>query len=103
MASALAENTVTGTTRLRGRIDYVRSITSRGQRAFRVLLKLPAPDEFSSPSTVEIRSLERFGNVGEDVSVICEVGGFPRSFEAKGDEGGTVRTAENVLTFVSLA
>lgn len=106
MATAQAEKPVSVQARLVGRIAHVRSVGTQGTKTFRTLLKLPAPDSYSSPSTVEVRSTERLGPVDGDVSILVIIGGFPRSFEGKGERGEpgeTVRTAENTLTFYAFA
>lgn len=38
----------------------------------------PAPDVYSRPSTLEIRSKSKIGEVGEEVSVVCKLGGYSR-------------------------
>lgn len=106
MATAQAEKPISVQARLVGRIVAVRSIAGQAGRTFRTLLKLPAKDEYSSPSTVEVRSTERLGQPEQDIAILVNIGGFPRSFEGKGERGEpgeVVRTAENTLTFYSFA
>lgn len=58
----------------------------------------PAVDEFSSPSTVEVRSKKRFGEREEIVTVRCRLGGFRgRPFKATDKETGEMRTARTVV------
>lgn len=38
----------------------------------------PAPDPYSRPQTIEVRSKASLGSAGDDVSVICQVGGYAR-------------------------
>ncbi len=38
----------------------------------------PAADAYSRPATVEIRSKGKLGEVGEEVSVVCKLGGYSR-------------------------
>lgn len=87
--------------RVFGRIAASRSKSSAQGKLFFTLLRLPAADAYSSPATVEIQSSERLGGADEEVSVVVEIGGYPRSYSDK--EGGQVRTAENVLRFVRFA
>jgi hypothetical protein len=47
-----------------------------GKTYTRVLV--PAPDAFSRPTPLEIRSKQRLGEPGEDVRVVCTVGGYSR-------------------------
>lgn len=94
-----------GQARIAGRIQGQRRITGASGTHYRTLLKLPAPDAYSAPSTVEVRSDERLGQAGDEISIFVNVGGFPRSFESKGPDGDPVRvtTAENVLHFAAVA
>lgn len=65
---------------------------------FRTLVKTPAPDHFSNPSTFEVRSKTRLGKPGDMLEVNCELLGYSRSYGNK--DGETVRTAEVVLQAV---
>ena len=53
-----------GQARIAGRIDSMRRNLGQAGSVYRTLLKLPAPDSYSSPSTVEVRSTERLGAQG---------------------------------------
>ena len=57
-----------------GRIDASRS--HDGTRYTRVLT--PAPDAYSRPQTVEIRSKQKLGDRGEEISVTAKLGGYTR-------------------------
>lgn len=59
---------------VRGRIEAKRS--HDGIRYTRILT--PAPDAYSRPQTVEVRSKANLGERGEEVSVICKLGGYSR-------------------------
>lgn len=78
----------------------VQQVTQResaaGGTTFLMLVKTPAPDQFSSPGTFEIRSRKRLGQKGSMIEVLCDLIGYARSYERKSD-GETVRTAEAVL------
>lgn len=60
-----------GVVQFKGRVSGVRKA---GQFVY-TLCKLPAPDEYSSPSTVEIQSKNRFASVGDDFQVSAAVAG----------------------------
>lgn len=93
-----------GQARIAGRIASTRVKNTQDGKLFLTLLKLPAPDQYSSPSTVEVRSPERLGKPDEEVSVLVNIGGYSRSYQVEGDDGKeTVRTAENTLTVAAYA
>lgn len=93
-----------GQARIAGRIQSLRRVSSGGDTTFRTVFKLPALDAYSSPATVEVRSKERLGQVGDELSVLVNIGGYPRSYMTKNGDGddAKVQTAENVLTFAGL-
>lgn len=100
VANAAKPQALLGHTRLAGRIEsVVQSNTSEGRR-FRTLLRLPAADAFTSPATVEVRSTERLGGAGDEVSVVVRVGGYSRHY--KTSEGEARKTADNILTVVQV-
>jgi hypothetical protein len=78
-----------------GRVQTVTKRTGAGGDSFRTLIKTPAPDAYSVPGTFEVRSRQRIGSEGNEVTVECDLLGYARSYENKG--GDTVRTAEHVL------
>lgn len=81
-----------------GRINYTGGFDSNGQRVHEARIAIAAPDQFSMPGAVMVQSRHRIGNVGEDVSLLCEVTGFPDKFT---DRSGEVKqTARNVLRVV---
>lgn len=90
-----------------GRVFSTRRTQSKNGPFSLTVLKLAAPDEFSSPETVELRSEKKLGERGETISVVCRVGGYGRSYDKKetDDDTGeihrsTVQTADNSLTVV---
>lgn len=95
-----------GVAYLRGKLVFRRRVTRQGVAGFLQLLALPAPDQYSHPSTVEVFSAQPLGETGTEVSCKVVIGGYPRSYETKReDEDGrmervTVRTADNTLTVV---
>jgi hypothetical protein len=67
------------------------------------LVALPAQDEYSSPSTIEVIATERFASPGDDCRVILRAGGFRRSYRSTDKDTGEVRnvtTADNKFFFV---
>lgn len=59
---------------IKGRIDAKRS--HDGTRYTRILT--PAPDAYSRPQTVEVRSKANLGDRGDEVTVLCKLGGYTR-------------------------
>jgi len=81
---------------IQGRCQQVRKA---GQSMLH-LVTLPAPDEYSSPATVEIIASSRFADGGEDVKVLCRIGGYRRTYDARDPDTGDKRhvvTADNKL------
>lgn len=105
----LAGNTSTppvlGVALIAGRIVGQRAIKTQEGRLFLTLLKLAAPDEFTSPQTIEVRSREALGDKDTTWRGRVSIGGFGRSYDGKADpetgEIRSVRTAENRLTVVA--
>lgn len=91
-----------GQVMLAGKVGARRKISTQDGPRFLTLLKLPAPDQYSSPSTVEVESVESLGQQDDEFRGVFAVRGFPRNFDTK-DENGEKRkvyTATNVLTYV---
>lgn len=59
---------------IRGRIE--KSRLYEGKRYSQIIT--PAPDAYSRPQVVEIRSKTRLGETGDEVTVMCTLGGFSR-------------------------
>lgn len=91
---------------IKGRIAAVRE--TGGQRAgFLHVIRLPAPDEYSSPSVVEVFSPQRLGEVDSVWHGRVQIGGYGRSYkkEVEDPRTGEIRqrtipTADNTLTAV---
>lgn len=68
------------------------------------LLRLAAPDEFTAPGTIELRSRAPLGEVGDVWRGKVRITGYGRSFPSKPDpetgEVSQVRTADNRLEVV---
>jgi hypothetical protein len=65
-----------------------------GSQWFINLVTMPAPDAYSSPSTVEILSKNRLGDPEQDVRILCRLGGFKRQYKATDRETGEIRTVQ---------
>lgn len=57
-----------------GKIDDIRRF--KGDRYTRILT--PAPDAYSRPQTIQIRSKGQLGQKGEEISVMATLGGYTR-------------------------
>lgn len=94
-----------GEVALVGRIAGKRRIPTQAGHLWLTLVKLPAPDEFTSPQTVEIRSTDSLGDIGQDIKVKARVGGFPRAYNVTDKDTGevrNVRTADIRLDLVAV-
>ncbi|BAK77085.1 hypothetical protein NH8B_2271 [Pseudogulbenkiania sp. NH8B] len=69
-------------------------------------LRLPAPDEYSHPSTVEVRSNKPIGAPGDDVQQLCSCGGYlGKPFEVKDPSTGEIikrRSINNTFTAIEV-
>lgn len=71
-----------------GRIES--ASTNQGKRYTQIVT--PAPDSYSHPQVVEIRSRQPLGPRGEEVQVLAQLGGYKRKpFRATDKETGEVR------------
>lgn len=59
---------------IRGRLEKSRSY--EGKRYSQIIT--PAPDAYSRPQIVEVRSKARLGEIGDEITVKCVLGGFSR-------------------------
>ncbi len=70
-----------------GRIEGSKSYD--GKRYTQVMT--PAPDAYSRPQLVEIRSKSKLGEKGEEISCQCVLGGFQRKpYETKDKQSGEI-------------
>ncbi len=77
---------------LSGLISNRRRINGQSGTSWLTVLKLPAVNEFSHPSTVEVRSENPLGEINDKWSGVVLVGGFPRSYNTKPDpETGEIK------------
>lgn len=75
--------------RVVGRIESSR--THEADRFTRVLT--PAPDAYSRPQILEVRSKgrDKLGEAGDDVDLTCTLGGYPRKAFRVTDASGETR------------
>ncbi len=59
---------------VRGRVDASRL----HDKARYTRIVTPAPDPYSRPQTIEVRSKGQLGGKGEEVTVVAQLGGFTR-------------------------
>lgn len=75
----------------------------RSGQLFEHLIVMPAPDPYSSPSTVSVLAKSRQADAEMDVRLLCRVGGYKRSYKSTDRETGEqrqVHTADNKLFLV---
>jgi hypothetical protein len=86
-----------------GRLIQQRRIaTNQGARVLS-LVAIPSSDPYTSPQVVELESTQKIAEKDDDITVVCRVGGYRRSFKYTDKETGEVRdvvTADNRLTVV---
>lgn len=71
-----------------GRIDAVRRFENR--TFTRVVM--PAPDPYSSPSSVEVESTSRLGDIGDDLKCNAILSGYRNDYKSLDKETGEYRT-----------
>ncbi|AWY68326.1 single-stranded DNA-binding protein [Burkholderia thailandensis] len=72
---------------VRGRIEAQRSFD--GVRYTRITT--PAADQYSRPQVVEVRGKQKLGERGDEVTVICMLGGFQRkAYQFKDKDTGEI-------------
>jgi len=78
---------------VRGRIEATR--THDGVRYTRIMT--PAPDAYSRPQIVEVRGKKRVGDRGDEITVLCSLGGYQRKpYQVKNKETGELETVTPV-------
>jgi hypothetical protein len=69
-----------------GRVERFRDWESdSGTSGYVTIVKLPAPDEYSSAQTVEVSSRKKLGKQGDEIKQLCRLGGFLK--KGRGDNG----------------
>lgn len=102
-ASAPAASTSLGLAVLKGRITKSRRISTQQGPLVLTIVRLPSPDEYTSPQTVELRSVAKLGDNGEEWQGRVRIGGYGRSYNQTDTETGEktpVATADITLTVV---
>ncbi len=64
---------------LSGRIEKMQPFTSSQGRGINTLLSVPAADPYSRPQQFKIISDQPLGQIGQEVSVSCELSGYVKS------------------------
>lgn len=78
-------------------VGKARTYTDRdGRKMYAHLVRLPAPDEWSSASTVEVNARENLGADGDSVRVIARVSGTARPFTYTDRESGERKQGQDV-------
>lgn len=78
---------------VKGKIDAVRRHESK--RYTRILT--PAPDAYSRPSVVEVRSTQQLGQKGDEITVTAKLGGYTRKpFKITDKDTGEISTVTPV-------
>lgn len=99
----LPQSIKAGQVLISGRLKSRRRFSTQEGPRFENIVTMPAPDAYSSPSTVSIVSKAPVGDPDTDVRVMCQVGGRSRSYKAVDPDTGeqkTVFTADNRLLAV---
>ncbi|WP_042429666.1 hypothetical protein [Comamonas granuli] len=74
VASSTQGKTIPMQVTIKGRIDAAR----RHEKNAYTRIVTPAPDLYSRPQTVEVRSKQRLGQVGDEITVQAVLGGYTR-------------------------
>lgn len=78
---------------VKGRIEATRRYENN--RFTRIVT--PAPDPYSRPQTVEVRSKQQLGQKGEEVAVLAQLGGYTRKpFKSTDKETGEITSVTPV-------
>lgn len=85
--------------RIVGRVEAVKRFQSKHYT--RVIT--PAPDLYSKPSVIDIRSKDRIGQKADEIAVICVLSGFPgRPFKVTDSATGEITTTTSCQHLVDL-
>jgi hypothetical protein len=73
-----------------GRLVQIRRV---GESGFAHLITMAAPDKYTSPQTVEVLAKNPLAREKDvEVTAVCRIGGYRRSYKKTDEETGTVRT-----------
>lgn len=81
----------TGIVRIAGRIRAVKQLTG-DRKGFATQVSLPAPDAYTAPGLVEVRSTQRLGKAEDDIDVSARVGGYLGKPVKRTDNDGVITT-----------
>lgn len=94
-----------GHSHLSGRISARRKVKTIEGSLWLTMMRLPAPDEFSHPVSVELSSNVPLGEVGGNWSGQISIEGYPKKYDSRPDSDGMVHsiaTAQMRLRVVEL-
>lgn len=85
-----------------GRLGVRRTMNLKEGKRFLQLLAMPAPDVYSMPSMIELKSVQPLGTEGDDWSGVVRIGGYPNNFDVTDKDGviSSVRSARVTLEVV---
>lgn len=67
-----------------------------GVQRFATIVRLPAPDEFTSPATVEVQSSEHLGEAGDSYAGKVQISGSSRPFSYTDKQSGEIKQGTDV-------
>ncbi|OQS46892.1 hypothetical protein B0T49_06950 [Chromobacterium violaceum] len=84
-------------------VGRIKERRAHGGHVFTTIIQ-PAPDEYSMPGIVEVRSKKSLGQAGDDVRQLCQCSGYTnKPFESKDKDTGEIvvrRTVSNVFVAI---
>lgn len=98
VSSLTGTQTKSGTIYVIGRVDSVRRFDGRTYTR----LVMPAPDQYSSPSTIEFESTSRVGEAGDDVKVTLLLSGYRNDYKSLDKETGELRSIRSARITLKL-
>lgn len=81
-----------------GRIES----SSQYQGTYSTLVRTPAPDEYSYPSLMPLRSKKRLGAAGDECAALCRASGIPRTFERKDKNTGEITRVQTADVYFNV-
>ncbi len=83
---------------LKVRIDAIKRVESK----LFTTVSCPARDEYSKPNCYQIRSKQKFGEIGEVTQIDCQLNGFIKAFSYTNKSTGEVNEGTNGIMFLDL-
>lgn len=74
----------------------------RANQQYYTQLRTPAPDEWSHPSTVEVRSKDKLGETDDVLNLRCRLSGSVRSFQYTDRDTGERKTGFDSKVFLDV-